>query len=204
MKLIVFGATGATGQEVVKQALQQGMDVTAFVRSPSKLSSAHPNLEIVKGDAFDKDDVCRALPGHDAVISCLGSSGLKESNELSTMTENILDAMKQYHVERIAYTASAGINREIPGLSGIFASLILRNVLSDHRRAVELIQSNDMQWTIARPMQLTNGVRTTHYRTSEDSVPTKGKKISRSDVAHFLLESVSTQHYLKQSIGLAY
>jgi len=74
MKIIVFGATGGVGRHVVKQALEKGFEVTAFVRNPSKLEVEHDKLHIIQGDAFNKEEVSAAIDGHDAVISCLGSS----------------------------------------------------------------------------------------------------------------------------------
>lgn len=86
MKIIVFGATGGVGQYVVKQALEKGIEVTAFVRTPSEIEVVHEQLHIMQGDAFNKDEVAAAIAGHDAVVSCLGSSqGMKKSTELEEM-----------------------------------------------------------------------------------------------------------------------
>lgn len=156
MKLIVFGATGGTGKEVVEQALAKGLEVTAFVRNPSKLNHDHPLLTIVEGDALHDKDVEEALTGHDAVISCLGSDGLKQTTILTDMTKKILMGMNSHHIERIAYVASAGIHKEIPGIQGKLAQFILRNVLKDHGNAVEELKKHNVRYTIARPMQLTN------------------------------------------------
>ena len=204
MKLIVFGATGGTGKEVVKQALAEGHEVTAFVRSPSKLIDANPLLTIVQGDALNAKEVERALIGHEAVISCLGSDGLKETTVLTDMTKNILTGMNTHHIERIAYVASAGIHKEIPGLQGKIAQFILRNVLKDHRNAVEEIKKHHVCYTIARPMQLTTQPLSKTYRQDADSIPVKGRKIGRADVAHFLLQSVVQGKHMDESVGLAY
>ncbi|MFI8687792.1 NAD(P)-dependent oxidoreductase [Rossellomorea sp. NPDC077527] len=204
MKLIVFGATGGTGKEVVKQALADGHEVTAFIRNPIKMSDEHPLLTIVQGDALSTKDVGNALTGHEAVISCLGSNGLKETNILTEMTKNILNGMKTHNIERIAYVASAGINKEIPGLTGKLSQFILRNVLKDHGDAVEEIKKQGVHYTIARPMQLTTQPLSKTYRQDTHSIPVKGRKIGRADVAHFLLQSVVQGKHMNESIGLAY
>lgn len=204
MKLIVFGATGGTGKEVVKQALADGHEVTAFIRNPIKMSNEHPLLTIVQGDALSTKDVGNALTGHEAVISCLGSNGLKETNILTEMTKNILNGMKTHNIERIAYVASAGINKEIPGLTGKLSQFILRNVLKDHGDAVEEIKKQGVHYTIARPMQLTTQPLSKTYRQDTHSIPVKGRKIGRADVAHFLLQSVVQGKHMNESIGLAY
>ncbi|MBN8194052.1 SDR family oxidoreductase [Bacillus sp. NTK074B] len=204
MKIIVFGATGGTGKEVIKQALTEGHDVTAFVRDPSKLHADDPLLTIIQGDALNAKQVEGALAGQEAVISCLGSDGLKETAVLTEMTKNILTAMNTHHTERIAYVASAGIHKEIPGLQGKLAQFILRNVLKDHRNAVEEIKKHHVRYTIARPMQLTTEPLSKNYRQDAASVPAKGRKIGRADVAHFLLESIVQEKNVDKSVGLAY
>ncbi|GGD01750.1 NAD(P)-dependent oxidoreductase [Pontibacillus salipaludis] len=204
MNIIVFGASGGTGKEVVKLALEEGHRVTAFARTPSKLSIQHPHLQIIEGNGLDRELVIRAMKGHDAVISTLGTDGLKKTTTLSEMTSNILEAMKVNGIERIAYTASAGIEDEIPGLTGFMASKILKNVLADHKRAVELLKQSGKAWTVARPLRLDDGTRTGEYRMESTGVPHGGKRISRSDVAHFLLESVVKQDHIYRSVGLAY
>ena len=77
MKLIVFGATGGTGQHIVQQALAQGHMATAFVRNPAKFGVSHPNLRIVQGDVMDTVAVERAMPGHDAVLAAHATAGAR-------------------------------------------------------------------------------------------------------------------------------
>ena len=204
MNIIVFGATGKTGQLLLSQALKEGHKVTAFVRSPAKLQVTDPNLTIIQGDATDGEAVKRALPGHDAVISTLGSvSGLGKTTILHQMTQNIVTAMKEQGVKRIAYTASAGIDREIPGLMGIISMKLLANVLEDHRNAVAVIKESGLDWTIARPMGLTNKEPSGNFRTAASGVPKGAKSISRADVAAFLLDAVANHKYIHESIALS-
>lgn len=205
MKLLVFGATGGTGNAFIRQAIAAGHTVTAFVRTPSKLETSHKNLVVEIGDAMQSADVKQAMSSDvDAVVSCLGASGLGKTTELSTMTANILDAMSIHGVNRIVYMASAGINKEIPGVTGFIAGKLLQNVLADHRRAADLLSASEVEWTIARPMGLTNDKRTGEYRKARTGVPKGGRRISREDVASFLLQTVSNHLYIRESIGLAY
>ncbi|MYL35991.1 NAD(P)H-binding protein [Pontibacillus yanchengensis] len=204
MNIIVFGAGGRTGQEVVKQALGEGHHVTAFVRTPSKLTIKHPNLASLKGNTLDEQAVWKGVEGHDAVISCLGTDGLKKSTALAKSTENIVKAMKDHEIKRIAYTASAGIHNEIPGVTGVMAGVILRNVLADHKRAYELLKESNLKWTVARPLRLDSDPVTRKYRTTDEGVPSKGKRIARADVAHFLLKAVTEDTFVSKSVGLAY
>jgi len=167
MKVIVFGATGGVGQHVVKQMLEKGIEVTAFARTPSKIEIAHEQLQIIEGDAFNKEDVAAAIAGHDVVVSCLGSSqGMKKLTDLGDMTKNIVDGMEEHHVNRIIYTASAGIDKEIPGMSGKFVMKLLKNALMDHGTAVDYIKAHHLNFTIVRPLGLTDKALTGNYRES--------------------------------------
>lgn len=204
MKIIVFGATGGVGQHVVKQALEKGIEVTAFVRTPSKIDLAHEQLHIVQGDAFNKEEVAAAIAGHDVVVSCLGSSqGMKKSTELEEMTKNIVARMQAHNIKRIVYTASAGINNEIPGISGKMVMKMLKNALMDHRNAVDYIEGHELNFTIVRPMGLTNNAFTGTYREAKVGIPEKSKSISRADVAHFIVKALSDKQYENSSIGIA-
>jgi putative NADH-flavin reductase len=203
MEIIIFGASGATGQEFVTLALAEGHHVTAFVRNASRLNHTHTNLRLVVGNALDRDAVWQAIAGHDVVVSCLGGPSMGASTTLSEMVANIVAGMDLHHVSRIVYMASAGIHREIPGIFGWIAERLLRHVLADHRQAVELIQQAGLTWTIARPMGLTNTPATGTYRTALSGVPQGGRRIARADVARFLLDATSDPQWELQSVGLA-
>ena len=204
MKIIVFGATGGVGQSVVKQALEHGFNVTAFVRTPDKLKVTGDKLTVVQGDAFHVEQVTAAIAGHDAVVSCLGSNqGMKKSDDLRTMAGNIVAGMQQHGVKRIVYTASAGINDELPGIGGKVMMGILKQVLIDHRAAVDTIQEAGLTYTIVRPMGLTNDSFSGQYRESEQGVPGKSKTIPRADVAHFIVKALENPEYENKSVGIA-
>ena len=204
MKIIVFGATGGVGQSVVSQGLEAGFEVTAFVRASSKLKVTHKNLRIIQGNAFNQGEVSDAIAGHEAVVSCLGSSqGMKKSTELQEMIKNIVSGMKEHGVERIIYTASAGVHKELTGLGGRLVMGMLKNPLIDHRAAVDCIQANGLNYTIVRPMGLTNEPFTGKYRESSTNVPEKSRSIPRADVAHFILKALKDSSYEKTSIGIS-
>lgn len=204
MKIIVFGATGGVGQSVVRQSLDAGIEVTAFVRTPSKIEVIHENLNVIQGDAFNSAEVSSAIAGHNAVVSCLGSSkGMKKSAELRNMTKNIVEGMKENNVVRIVYTASAGVHKELTGLSGKLMMTLLKNPLIDHRAAVGHIQDAGLNYTIVRPMGLTDKPFTGKYREEIRGVPAKSSTIPRADVAHFIVKALTDSKYENSSIGLA-
>ena len=204
MKLIIFGATGGVGRALLQQTLAANLEVTAFVRTPAKVQLTHENLTVVQGDAFNQADVTAAIAGHDEVVSCLGSSnGMKPSTELQEMTQNIVTGMQANGVKRIVYAASAGVHRELTGIMGKLMMLLLKNALTDHRAAVEAITQANLNFTIVRPMGLTDKDFTGEYRESETSTPAKSSTIPRADVAHFILKALLDASYDRKSIGLA-
>ncbi|WP_338838396.1 NAD(P)-binding oxidoreductase [Kurthia gibsonii] len=205
MKIIVFGATGGVGRHVVNQALQAGYEVTAFVRDLTKLQIENDHLHVVRGDATNAEEVSAAIAGHDAVISCLGSNKMvAKSTQLEEMTQHIVAGMEAHHVKRIVYTASAGINNELPGVGGKMVMKMLQNVLTDHRHAVDLIQAHkDLQYTIVRPLGLTNDDYTGEYREAKEGVPENARNIPRADVAHFILKALGDNTYIGESVGIA-
>ena len=204
MKIIVFGATGGVGQSVVKQAVDNGFEVTAFVRTPTKLEVTHDNLKIIKGNAFNQAEVAAAIAGHDAVVSCLGSNqGMKKSTDLQEMAKNIVTGMQEHDVKRIVYTASAGIHKELPGISGKLIMRMLKNTLADHRAATDYIEAHGLNYTIVKPLGLTNRPLSGKYRESTTSVPKNSRSIPRADVAHFILKALNNAEYENTSIGIA-
>lgn len=205
MKIIVFGATGGVGRHVVNQALQTGYEVTAFVRDLTKLQIENDHLHVVRGDATNAEEVSAAIAGHDAVVSCLGSNKMvAKSTQLEEMTQHIVASMEAHHVKRIVYTASAGINNELPGVGGKMVMKMLQNVLIDHRHAVDLIQAHkDLQYTIVRPLGLTNDDYTEAYREAKEGVPENARNIPRADVAHFILKALGDDTYIGESVGIA-
>lgn len=204
MKIIVFGASGGVGQAVVGQALTAGHEITAFVRDSGKMTIQNPLLTIVQGDGLNEEAVSNAIQGHDAVICCVGSRGMGATTLMSDIVRHIISGMNKHEVKRIAYVASAGIHKELKGIMGGLSAFLLRKVLADHHRAYELLQNSNLQWTVARPMQLTNGEQTSTYRESLTGIPSGGYKISRADVAHFLLKALSDEAYINQSVALIY
>ncbi|MNZ51464.1 hypothetical protein D3C78_692790 [compost metagenome] len=206
MRIIVFGASGGVGKELVQQALAAGHEVTAFVRDSNRLPFQHAKLNIVQGDGLDRDAVIHAIKGHDAVACCVGGSGLGRTSLMSEIAKHLAEGMTKHELNRIVYVASAGIHKELKGIIGGLIGFALRHVLADHRKAYELLRDRDNQlsWTVARPMQLTYGPRTEVYRETLNGQAPQGQKISRADVAHFLLKALSNEMYTNQSVGLAY
>ncbi|MHA6484964.1 NAD(P)-dependent oxidoreductase [Paenibacillus sp. strain BS8-2] len=204
IKLFVVGATGQTGQIILRMALRNGHHVTAFVRSPDKLTP-HEKLTIVTGDLTSAEQLTAAMRNHDAVISTLGTEGTGPSTFLSDAARALAAAMKETHIERIGYVASAGIHGEIEGIFGKFIMRLLRNVLQDHAGAVKSLHDSGLSYTIARPMGLTNKPGKGEWRIASEGLPPKpSRSIAREDVAAFILDAIENNRCLRQSVAIAY
>jgi putative NADH-flavin reductase len=201
MKIFVFGATGKTGQLVTHLLLEQQHHVTAYVRNPNKLTQSHVNLKVVEGSMEDSKKITEAMMGHDAVISCLGSASLKVSSGLHDFGKQISHSMTACSIRRIAYMASAGVENEVKGLPGLIVRLVLKNVLKDHAAAIACFMTPDFDYTILRPMGLTDGPLTKNFLISQKGIPGY-KSISRYDVAYCIVDAITQHNYMNESIGL--
>ena len=212
MKLLIFGATGKTGIQLVQQALEQGHQVTAFVRNPANFPLQHDNLKIVKGDVLEPRNVEHSIYGHDAVLSAIGSPANKVGTIRSQGTLNIVVAMKKAGVRRFISQASLGygdsrktLDRTPFWFKYLIVPFMLRKGFADHALQEEYIKQSGLDWVIARPGNLTDGPRTGAYRHGFAVNDKKIKvKISRADVADFMLKQITSDTYLHKTPGLSY
>jgi putative NADH-flavin reductase len=203
MKIIIFGASGRFGVHIVEQALKAGHDVTAFVRSPSKLQIQHPKLTVVQGDVMDATAVETAISGQDAVVSALGPTRPPLPYMMETAAKSIVAGMEKHGVRRIVSTAGAGVRQPedepkfIDHFMTALLNLLVKEVLMDVAENVKLIQNSDLDWTIARFPRLVDGVYTGRYRVGyvgKDS----GSQISRADGADFVLRELVEKKWVRK------
>jgi putative NADH-flavin reductase len=205
MRLFVLGATGRTGVELLDLALARH-EVTAFVRSPEKVSRRDSRLRVVKGDVHSPEEVATALAGHDAVISALGPAprqAIFGSTLMQDSATSTLRAMKKAGVQRFLVVSSALL---FPGGGpgvGFFRALINHH-LRDSRRMEELVTESELEWTIARPPRLVM-TRDEGYRAEEGRLPARmsvAASMSWRAVAAFLLDAVERHLYARRVVGL--
>lgn len=207
MKLVIFGATGSIGREVVNQALSQGHTVTAFAREASKVGIEHPNLRIALGDVRDPVSVENAIQGHDAVLCSIGAG--RKGNVRTEGTRNIINAMEKLGIRRLICQSSLGVGNSRGNLNAfwkyIMFGLLLRPAYADHVRQEEYVRQSNLDWTIVRPGAFIDGERTGQYRHGFPGTDKTTKMtISRSDVADFMLRQLLDTKYLYRSPGLSY
>ena len=208
MKLLVIGGTGRTGRELIKQGLDKGHVITAVVRKPKKIKYSHPNLIILKGNVLIPECLEKAFQGQDAVLSALGHKQFFiKTTILSRGTENIISAMTKNEVKRFICITSLGINDSKFKL-GLYYTLftiplILLFYFIDKSKQEKLIMKSNLDWTIIRPGQLTNGKKRTNYKhglTVGNYILTK--MISRASVADFMLNQLDDQTYIRKTPGI--
>ncbi|WP_257463388.1 NAD(P)-dependent oxidoreductase [Archangium lipolyticum] len=211
MNIALFGATGATGHLVLEQALARGHTVTALVRTPSKLTTTHERLKIVQGDVTDPSAVEKTVAGQDAVISTIGSgSNTKHVTLYSTSIRNIIDAMEKQKVERLLCISAGGAYPgKDPGapfiLNYIVKPFFLKDVFADMARMEEAVkQSKLAAWTIVRPPRLVDTPATGRYRQEPTYCIKGGNKISRADLASFIVGQLDAGEYLRKGVAVAY
>jgi uncharacterized protein YbjT (DUF2867 family) len=208
LRLLVIGATGGTGRELVQQALAQGHQVTAFVRNPAKLPIKHANLRIAKGDVLDYATVEAAMRGQEAVLSALGHTRFLGPTRIqSDGMRNILRAMAACDVPRLICETALGLGNSAGrlGLPGTFfmVPMVLPFYFWDKLRQEELIMASDRDWVIARPGVLKNGPARGSYRHGlEVGNYIWPVIIARADVADFMLKQLQDDTYLGTAPGL--
>lgn len=208
MKLVVFGANGGVGRQIVEQALAQGHDVTAAVRSANALDGAARGQAVVC-DVTDASAVARTIKGHDTVFCTLGVNGRGPISLYSTGARNIVAGMEAHGVRRLLFLSNFGIlNERGQGLGQIMLLHLIRrvlgNTLADHRAALDIMQASRIGWTAVRALALSNGPRTGRYRLAKDDLPAKGTRIARADVAHFMIDEAQRGAFMNCAPAIAY
>jgi putative NADH-flavin reductase len=214
MKLAIFGANGATGQLLTKQALAEGHAVTAVTRHPETFPLRHECLQVMQGDAFDLASVERAVAGQDAILSTLGVPFTREP--ISVYSEgmaHIIQAMKKYGVRRLVCVSSSATDpqtRYHDSGGGFFFEKVMkpmviktigRSTYADMFQMETLVMNSQLDWTIIRPSGLFETATVTPYKLEETSI--RGQYTSRADLADCMLRQLSSDQYLRKVVAVA-
>jgi putative NADH-flavin reductase len=222
MKLTIFAATGGIGRQLLEQALAAGHDITAVVRNSKKVPREGA-VHIVTADLADPDPAVleSAVAGSDAVLSGLGPRSTSEAGIASQGTRAIVDAMQPTGVRRLVVVSAAPIgtvpspDRPKPPKHDPGDGFFMRNLLSPLVKArlrkryadlalmEDVVRESGLDWTIVRPPRLTNGPLTDTYRTAYGQNLRRGLRISRADVAHYMLRALEQPETIYQTIGIA-
>jgi putative NADH-flavin reductase len=207
-RILELGATGGTGQEVVLQALEQGHAVTAFARRPDRMRGSHERLRFVAGDVTQAGGaLAEAVRGQDAVISALGQGlKLRSDDLISRSTPRIVEAMEREAVSRLIVTSAFGVGdtwRDVPPLARILVRVFLHDLYADKELGERTLRRSPLDWTLVYPTMLTSGPRTGRSRAGERLALRGLPRISRADVAAFLLAQLDDRTYVRKGVLLS-
>jgi putative NADH-flavin reductase len=204
MNLIVFGAGGKTGTLVVERAIEAGHAVTVFLHDAAR--EVPSEVRVISGDAADPGAVFKAISGHDAVIDVIGGKAPYKDTELErTAVRNIVEAMQAEHVRRLIVVSMMGIGdskEQAPfWYEHILMPTFLRGADKDKTAMEATVHDSGLDFVIARPPILTEDPATGSVKvvTGED----KGHKITRADLAQFLVDQLIGDQYLGQAVVIA-
>jgi putative NADH-flavin reductase len=209
VKITVFGANGPTGRQLVTQALAAGHEVTAFVRDAATFTLADPRLRVVVGDALKDDSkVAEAVRGADVVVSALGRRASFKSADLIRLSmQSIVSAMERNNVRRLILVSAFGVGeskRDAPLGMRIIFRLMLTGIFADKKAAEEDLARSSLDWIVAYPTTLTDGPLTGKYRVGERLEFSRMPKISRADVAHFILANLESRDWVRKVAVISY
>src|SRR5205823_6645576 len=203
LKVVVFGAAGQTGRLLTERAVADGHQVTAFVRDPARMDLLNGSVRVIQGNVLDSAAVDRAVAGQEAVLVALGTASRRGSPVLPQGIRHILDAMERHGVRRIVVLSAAGALHEPVGsivgsLGLILARAFLPGVYREHRAMLEELRTRNLDWIAVRPVILTNGPWTGRYRVAAEGIPRGGYRVSRADVADFMIRQLTSDEFVRK------
>ena len=206
MKLVVLGATGGTGLEVVRQAIDRGHTVTALVRSPDRLKPFQDRIRIEQGDLLSSSDLGRAIQGHDAVVSAFGPRvpiSKADSHLLEQFATALTAAMQQTTVRRVVVESVAFLFKDsiIPP-AYVLGRILFPRTVADAAAMERIFAKSSLDWTMVRPPELTDKPYSGKYRVRQGRLPLFGFKISRADVADYMIKAVEDHSSIGKVIGV--
>jgi putative NADH-flavin reductase len=199
MKIAVFGATGGTGKSFVEQAIAAGHSIRALVKD--KVRITRNDIEVIEGDVLRAEHVSQTLEETEAVVCILGSRKYNPVNGISEGTRMIVEQMKNSDIDRLMVVTSLGVGdswEQTPLAFRMVSKTVLRKVMKDKERQEQIVQASGLNWTIVRPGGLQDGPATGAYIAGVNK-SLKGGRISRADVAAYLLDQLESDAFIHQA-----
>jgi uncharacterized protein YbjT (DUF2867 family) len=197
MELAVLGAAGATGAQVVRQALDAGHTIAALARSREQLTIADPKVQAVLGDATDRAVLSEALAGADAVISVLGARG----PVMAQATRAIVSVAEQAGPARVVMLSSFAVERDrLSPVAKLVTGMAMGSRIKDKVAGEEVLRASSLDWTIAYATKLTNGSKTEPRVVPDTENVGLSQNISRASVAAFLIKAATEDLCSRQGI----
>ena len=200
MRVIVLGANGQLGGEVVRQVAARSHKVTAFVRQPPN-GLLDQTAEIRLGDARKREDLIAALPGQEVVVNAIGSGSLRKNEVESSTTAVAVAAAQQVGISRYIAMSAGMVALDWPLFNYLLRPLIFRNIMAEHLRIEEIVKASALRWTIVRPPKLTNGPPRGYVASLE--LQQRSFSVARADVAAFIADELESNKYVRQAVFVA-
>lgn len=214
MNIFLLGATGSTGYEVLKRLGKDQHSIKALVRNPAKLNLSDieqsNRIEPIQGEVADLDKLTKHFVGCDVIISALGTGKDNRYTQIySQGGKNILSAMRSNNVKKLITITSGLIDMSDPSTDNFFMNRIIRpnynKVYYDQTRWETILDNTtDVDWICVRPTNLLNKPFTGKYRVNLNHCPKGGWKISRADLADFIVKQINSNEFLHQKPVIAY
>lgn len=205
MKILVIGAAGKTGTAVVEQAVAAGHEVTAFVQRADEYKT--PNVRVVEGNATDSVAMDKAVAGQDAVLDTIGG---KTPYKTTTLEEDaartIIASMQRNGVRRLVVTSMLGEGESeasTPAYTRLLLATFLRGADKDKAAMESAVETSNLEWVILRPAILNDEPATGNVRVFPVGSGEKAHKITRADLAAFMLAQLSSNEHLHQAVTIA-
>ncbi|XP_039273888.1 flavin reductase (NADPH)-like [Styela clava] len=204
-KIIVFGATGNTGFSILERGIEEGCEITAYVRTPSKLSDRlRNNVRIIQGDVLKREQVEDAIEGHDVVLSALGSGwALGPTKIMSEGCRNIVSGMKKHGVKKIAVVGVASL------IPGEWSPMVLKYLIEDHQKQIDILneEKDTIDWVAIMPPSLWRSNYISPSYTVEKDTFTGRYYVSTGEVADFMFKCIKDdnicQEYKHRLVGIS-
>ncbi|NEW44704.1 NAD(P)-dependent oxidoreductase [Nocardia cyriacigeorgica] len=206
MRIAIFGATGTIGRHVVERALAQGHEVTVLTRDANRVGTSHRKLHVIQGDVLDPAAVEQAVSGQDAALISLGNG--RKGVVRAEGTRTVIEAMQRNGVKRLICQSTLGVGDSRPNLNFLWKyilfGIVLRPAYNDHAQQEKYVRASDLDWTIVRPSAFTDGPATGTYRQGFSATESGlTLKISRADIADFMLEQLTDRTYLRRAASIS-
>jgi putative NADH-flavin reductase len=210
MKVVVIGATGRSGRRLVEQALAAGHEVTAFAPEPAKLGLGGERLTTVAGDVLDADAVKKAVIDSDAVLFAIGVARRTTTTLFSDGIRNTVEAMEAAGVRRLVCvsTGMLAIGRHLGLARQLFSEFVvervMRNVYLDLARMEDEVALSDLDYTVVRAGRLADGPRTGSYRVAVNGSIRRPGRLSRGDLADYVVRNLDAPGTYRAVVEVAY
>jgi putative NADH-flavin reductase len=217
MKIALFGASGATGTLLTRRCLAAGYEVTALLRTPETFPM-RDLVDVIQGSAFDTTPVRQTIAHADVVLSALGASSLKKEDVLERAVPQIVAAMQETStqpkpIRRIIVLGSAGALPTSLDKQPAWRRWIVQNIvyntflkwpIASQISQWDTLSHSSLDWTMVMPPMLTNTPGHGTYRIDGEALPTNGSRISREDVADFMMQQINNPQWIRKGVYIAW